>query len=581
MDAERAHKPGQIPTTSRTPTLGRCPECKQSFSKGLYAMQCCLCKNNYHVHCLDKTALKNEDSVKTIKTISGNIICGSCEAQELQNAAESTVIADQLRAAQTKLRAKEEESERREAHSRAEQTRLNEQIQQLMSSPNAGNQEMANEFYKLQAEHTTAIKMLQEQQKQFKQDAAVYQAHAEKAMEEKTVLAEHALNEIKLLKEENERLAARNMQIERQQNDMQMDDIGEYRRDFVRLENAMATQQQKLMDMITASVSPLRQVVTELVDRRMAAIGHTTPATTSTSAVATNNANETQHQQQMLLKATDTTFAEALYTNSPKGKFSIEVPDDKRQIIDNIEEDHELTDCGRCQVIERRTPTSLAVTTDEVTPVCIREKIRAKYPDAQVKEPDATPKYRIKITGCKAKAIDKQNSEPTQEQLNWAESMFRKFNKIPAEKLFKVERMWTLQGKSINYTNYIVEVDAILHKRIIREGRINEGFAQRRVTEHVDILQCKHCWRFGHLKRTCTFQPTCKNCAGEHTSDGCPVADTKPICANCVRHNTTTTASIPTSHSVAADNCPVRINRIERLRMHFTAPQRKLINYKN
>lgn len=322
----------------------------------------------------------------------------------------------------------------------------------------------------------------------------------------------------------------------------------------------MNAQQKKLNDIMLQTVAPLRQLIVETVDSRMATIMNSTApqSTSAQTAVATRNDEGPQHQA--LLKATDSTFAEALYTNSAKGKFSIVVPEDQQIVIDTIEQDFDLTDCGRCQVIERRTPTSLAITTDEATSICMKEKLKTKYAIAEVREPDATPKYRIKITGCNA-VLEIENDEPTEAQMNEAEKIFRKCNDIPDEKLFKIERMWTLAGKSIKYTNYIAEVDAVVHKKMLHEGKINEGFAQRRVTEYIDLLQCKKCWRFGHLKRTCTFPICCKICANEHSTEDCTMLEAKPICANCVRHNSNTTPNIPTAHSVAADNCPIRVTQ--------------------
>lgn len=88
-----------------------------------------------------------------------------------------------------------------------------------------------------------------------------------------------------------------------------------------------------------------------MVDRRLATLGHST--TTSAATTTTIVAHNEQQQQQALLKPTDSTFAEALYTNSPKGKFSIVVEDTQKIIIDRIELDEELTDCGRYHIIER------------------------------------------------------------------------------------------------------------------------------------------------------------------------------------------------------------------------------------
>lgn len=351
------------------------------------------------------------------------------------------------------------------------------------------------------------------------------------------------------------------------------------RRIYARFEALMVDQQQKLAEMIIQAIAPVKQIINEVVDRRLATLGHSAPTKQTASTPIVTQDDQLQ-QQQALLRATDTTFADALYTNSPKGKFSIVVNEDQQLIIDQNELDEDLTECGRCQIIERRTPTSLSVSTDEATSICIREKLATKYPTAEVREPDATPKYRIKVTGCKAN-LDIENAEPTEEQMALAERNFQRYNQIPAEKLFKIERMWTLKGKAIKYTNYVIEVDAIVHKKLIREGRLNERFAQRRVSEYIDILQCKSCWRFGHLKRTCTFKPCCKICANDHATDTCPTPETKPTCANCVRYNANVSNPVSTAHSVAAENCPVRINRVERLKIHFKAPQKQLVNFEN
>lgn len=139
--------------------------------------------------------------------------------------------------------------------------------------------------------------------------------------------------------------------------------------------------------------------------------------------------------------------------------------------------------------------------------------------------------------------------------------------------------MWQMPDHRAPHAQLII--DAVVHKKMIREGKLNDGFAQRRVTEYIDILQCKKCWRFGHLKRTCTFPACCKTCAGDHTTEECTLPESKPICANCVRHNSNSTSTISTAHSVAADNCPIRMNRIERLKIHFRTPQRKLVSYRN
>lgn len=530
---------------------------------------------------MDDKVERDEKTTLNIKTMTGNLICNSCEQSALRATQETAAIQTQNEKLQRKLRAQEKDAEKK--HLAAEQriAQLTQQCLQAQAGPS--NETLLQEFEELKAVHLTTQKQLTD-----KYQALILQSEDFKVTAEKTSLADTAITEVNKLKNDVERLTAINLQLEQHQNDdnrMDTDNgaegpynLDDHRQSYARFEALMAAQQQKLCEMIGQAIAPVRQIITEVVDRRLATFGHTIPVTTtaSTSLVA----QDEQPQQQALLKATDTTFAEALYTNSPKGKFSIVVPDDQQLIIDQIELDDDLTQCGRCQIIERRTPTSLAVTTDEATSVCICDKLKTKYPAAEVREADATPKYRIKVSGCKAN-LAIEDTEPTPAQMTLAEQHFKRYNDIPDEKLFKVEMMWNLKGKSIKYTNYVIEVDASVHKKLIREGRINEGFAQRRVSEYIDILQCKSCWRFGYLKLTCTFPPCCKICAGEHSSEECPAPETKPVCSKCVRHNSSSSKPISTSHSVAADNCPIRINRIKRLKIHFKAPQKKLINFRN
>lgn len=319
-----------------------------------------------------------------------------------------------------------------------------------------------------------------------------------------------------------------------------------------------------------------KQFIVEVVDSRIekATEGITNLVAQVQTVQASTSASSTPEHQQLLKRSTEKTFAECLHKNAPIGKFSVIAPDDMENLINLIEEDDDLVNCGQCNIIERRTPTSLAVSSDEATVVCIKEKIRDKYPLAEIRMPDATPKFMVKITGSPAKPIE---GDPTESQLAEASTKFKLQNKIPPEKMFEVRRMWTLKGSKATYTNYVVEVDKEYHKII--QGRITEGFAQRIVVEHIDILQCKKCWRYVHLKRTCTFPTACKICGADHEAENCTEDVTKPVCTNCTRHNATAETKIGTNHFVASDTCLIRINRVERLKIHFSAPEKRMITF--
>lgn len=579
-------------TTARE-YLGTCPECKMSFRSKAFAMPCSICKKNYHHHCLNKLmseSERDEGMVKGIRSIRGNIICNRCETTALRAIEETKLNNVQTRKLNEKIRATENTLEQNRVEAQQRIDLLTEQINQAHAQP-ATTPEMLNEFEELKGTYETSRQRMEKKYNELYAHLQKEKETAQSTIQGKESLAQQAIAEFNKVQEVVTRLTAENCNLKQTINEGHRMDVDHHTENdfkntdhhhiYARFEELMNAQQKKLTDMMMQTVAPIKQLIIETVDSRLTTLIGSHPSHPMQEQHIIMMQNEQQaSQHQALLKATDSTFAEALYTNSAKGKFSIVVPEDQKAIIDTIEQDFDLADCGRCQLVERRTPTSLAITTDEETSICIKEKLRAKYAAAEEREPDEEQKYRIKITGCKA-VPGLENEEPTAAQMTEAERIFRRYNKINNEKLFKIERMWTLTGKSIKYTNYIAEVDAVMHKKILREGKISEGLAQRRVTEYIDILQCKNCWRFGHIKKTCTFPACCKICAKEHATEECNAPAVNPSCANCIRHNATTSSNVVTTHSVAADNYPIRINRIERLKIHFKAPKKQLVNLNN
>lgn len=583
-----ATSPSTSKATEKQAALGKWPECNALFSRAKYAIKCCVCKRNFHSQCINSNnaELRTTEMIAVIKSVENSMICRSCEETAIAAIAEQKMMQQQMAQMTAKLRAKEQEAERVHNEQLRQMEEVRKDCQGVITNE---HRTMAADFLKLRDEHERTKREMAETERA---NAARFQQAMDEATSEimqKSAVAGLATQQKKELEAKIIQLTAENQALANRQqqanHSMEIDhphaenSQGTERTiTFERFNDVMAEHQRRLNETILQMMTPLQKHISDTVDARMAMNMRNTNTFSVPSMMANAMQKEEMNPQMTLLKPTDSTFADALYTNSAEGKFSIIVPEDQQTVIDEIEGDYDLTDCGTCQIIERRTPTSLAITIDEATSICIKEKLRQRYATAEIREPDTTPKYRIKITGCKA-VLDIENGEPTEDQLADAEHNFRKTNRIPNEKLFKIERMWTLAGKTIRYTNYVAEVDALLHKKLIRQGKINEGFAQRRVTEHIDLLQCKKCWRFGHLKKTCTFAATCKICAMEHATEDCESPQSKPVCVNCVRYNQSMTQPVPTSHSVAADNCPVRINRIERLKIFFRTPQKQLVAF--
>jgi hypothetical protein len=81
-------------------------------------------------------------------------------------------------------------------------------------------------------------------------------------------------------------------------------------------------------------------------------------------------------------------------------------------------------------------------------------------------------------------------------------------------------------------------------------GEVILGLTAYRVEEHVAVLQCFQCLRFGHKSTACRHKERCKRCGGAHVAKECTAQTSK--CVNCVD------ARLPgTAHSATSSSCPV------------------------
>lgn len=113
------------------------------------------------------------------------------------------------------------------------------------------------------------------------------------------------------------------------------------------------------------------------------------------------------------------------------------------------------------------------------------------------------------------------------------------------------------------YKNFILSVPEDLHQQIVDYGKLLLNFSSHNVYEYVDIIQCRLCWRFGHVKYGCSYKEVCKTCGKTHPKEEeCAIC-----CANCTRQNALSNNNkLNTSHLVTSERCPCYINRVERLK---------------
>lgn len=123
---------------------------------------------------------------------------------------------------------------------------------------------------------------------------------------------------------------------------------------------------------------------------------------------------------------------------------------------------------------------------------------------------------------------------------------------------FKYIRDYNITTPRRTYRNMIVSCSLDLLKRFIADGLLIRG-AKYRCYEHIRTLQCFRCYDYGHMANKCPNDVICRKCSGKHVSTECTDASGKLTCINCK------IAGRNFNHSVTADNCPRRIERINGL----------------
>ena len=94
----------------------------------------------------------------------------------------------------------------------------------------------------------------------------------------------------------------------------------------------------------------------------------------------------------------------------------------------------------------------------------------------------------------------------------------------------------------------IVNFDIETTKKVLRDEQIKIGYMACQIERTCGLIQCKHCWRFGHFandkagNRTCKSKQTCPICSGEHNETECQIKRNREFnktkCVNCEGNHT-------------------------------------------
>lgn len=78
----------------------------------------------------------------------------------------------------------------------------------------------------------------------------------------------------------------------------------------------------------------------------------------------------------------------------------------------------------------------------------------------------------------------------------------------------------------------VLEVDSNTYSLLNKKERLSIGWKSYRFYDHINVIQCFKCYKFGHIAQECKLRKNiCPKCAGEHKSDEC--RSKEKICINC------------------------------------------------
>jgi len=108
----------------------------------------------------------------------------------------------------------------------------------------------------------------------------------------------------------------------------------------------------------------------------------------------------------------------------------------------------------------------------------------------------------------------------------------------------------------------ILEVSPAVRRALFRSGRIYLRYSACTFSDHIRVLQCYRCLRFGHTATNCKFDPSCGHCSEAHEMRDCTVRAGPPRCCNCLRQRNPAMENL--NHAATDINkCPVLAGRIK------------------
>lgn len=180
------------------------------------------------------------------------------------------------------------------------------------------------------------------------------------------------------------------------------------------------------------------------------------------------------------------------------------------------------------------------------------QKIEIAPPQANIPQ--------LKITNVVTDLVDNDAIEAAiREQNYWAVDLN-----------FEIVDVYDVKANYGSYSNLIINTNVADQKVFLDRKKVVLGLSSCRVHEHVKMISCTRCQRFGHFARNCSAPLACRICGEEHDFKECIQTQANVKCINCTRANRAG-ANHLTRHRTTDERCPMRKQRIDALKSIFLA----------
>lgn len=264
------------------------------------------------------------------------------------------------------------------------------------------------------------------------------------------------------------------------------------------------------------------------------------------------------------------TYAKALKSDQSnpltikKIKVVSEIEDDAKKVMSQLRSDNV---CGDTQIVDVKGMGQKEIlikcnTVDDANKV--QERLTEKY-GTQIAFTEVkvfTP--MVKISHLLTTAEHKHDiKDQLIDQNKWI---------LPDE--FEIKDMYLTIRNDPSARTIIATCSPKMLEIFIEQKYVIFGLKKSQIFEHIDLLQCARCWRYGHMARNCSAtEARCKKCTGDHISSKCD-SEPKLECVNCLAENKKG-KKFNINHQPTSDRCPTRKARIEGLKAYHLAKNSK------